>query len=60
MCFSFYVSGERSPIPGLEGNNKIGWWHNHSAIPRVVLGFGTCDITPLNGGLLKLILCRHK
>jgi hypothetical protein len=25
MFFSFYVSGEISYIPGLEGNNKIGW-----------------------------------
>ena len=50
-CLLIHVSGEISPTPGLEGNNKIGWWYNNSVLPRVFLIFGTCGITPLNGGL---------
>ena len=33
---------------------KIGRWYNHSPGPRVLFGFGTCDMTPLNGGILEV------
>ena len=36
-CLLIHVSGEISPTPRLEGNNKIGQWYNHSAIPEAVL-----------------------
>ena len=39
MCLYVYflnVSGEISPIPRLERNNKIGWWCNQSDMSRVV------------------------
>ena len=39
MFLLVLMSGKISPTPGLEGHNKIGWWYNHRAIPRMSLVF---------------------
>ena len=59
LCKYFYVSGETSPKPRLERNIRIGRWYNHSVLPRVNFGCGTCD-NPTQLRDLRDILCWHE
>ena len=59
MLFSFFVSGEISPNPGLR-ELKIGRESNQSALPRVFLSMGTYDITPAQRRIFESMVCHHE
>ena len=54
LLLSTNVSGEIKSYTRTWVKYKIGRWYNQSSRPRVLFGFGTCDMTPLNGGILEV------